>query len=346
VTSDSARVIRRGAKQAAAVSLHRSGARRGLAALRRRTAGGTRVLIVAYHRVVPNFEELRRRVIPALLTSVETFERQLEVLAGTYRFVSLGEALDIVAGRAEAEGDVCVVTFDDAYADFLEHALPVLDRFEIPTTLYVPTGYIGGSMPLLHDRLYALLRTVDDEPVEAVNRLLERSDRAACLETTHELERTLGEDPAAALTDSRLLTWDELRSVQKAGVEIGGHTIDHVCLHNEPDAEVRRQLRESKTRLERELGSAVQDFAYPNGWYTPAAVRALGETGYRSAVTTDDRLNRLGASPYTLKRKIAWEFTSYGVRGFSEAVAACNFDGAFASVGLSTSVRGEKADRS
>ena len=129
-----------------------------------------------------------------------------------------------------------------------------------------------------------------------------------------------------------------------AGVEIGGHTADHVCLHNEPYSEVVRQLRESKERIERELRAPVLDFAYPNGWYTPAVVRALRETGYRSAVTTDDRLNRLGDDPYTLKRKIVWEFTSHGLRGFSDAVAACNFDGAFATVGLSSSVRGEKKD--
>jgi peptidoglycan/xylan/chitin deacetylase (PgdA/CDA1 family) len=346
MTPTTARLIRRSAKQAAANCLHRTGARRGLGALRRRTAGGTRVLLVAYHRVVPDFDELRRRVIPALLTSVDTFVAQLELLSESYRFVSLGDALDILAARTASDRDVCVVTFDDGYCDFREHALPVLERLGVPATLFISSGYVEASAPLLHDRLYAVLRNVERDAVGAVNRLLERSNRATCLEVAADLERTLGADPAAALADSRLLTWDELRSVHAAGVEIGGHTVDHVCLHNEPYPEVVRQLRESKARIEREVGAPVLDFAYPNGWYTPAVVRALRETGYRSAVTTDDRLNRLGDDPYALKRKIVWESTSSGVRGFSEAVAACNFDGAFASIGLSSSVRGEKADPS
>ena len=344
MTASAVTLVRRGAKEAAATCLHRTGARRGLAALRRRAAGGTRVLIVAYHRVVPDFDELRQRVIPALLTSVETFERQLELLARSYRLAPLGEALDVLAGRAVSERDICAVTFDDGYADFHEHALPVLQRLGVPATLYISSGYLEASEPLLHDRLYAALRKVERDPVKAVNRLLERSNRAACLQAAVDLERELGTDPAGALADSRLLTWDELRSVHAAGVQIGGHTIDHVCLHNEPYSEVVRQLRESKRRIEHELGAPVLDFAYPNGWYTSAALRALRETGYRSAVTTDDRLNRRGDDPYTLKRKILWEFTSQGLRGFSEAVGACNFDGAFAGVGLSSNVRGEKSD--
>jgi peptidoglycan/xylan/chitin deacetylase (PgdA/CDA1 family) len=322
------------------------------------------VLIVAYHRVVPNFDELRERVIPALLTSVPVFERQLATLSTSYRVVPLGEALDVLGGRAKTDRDLCVITFDDGYVDFQDHALPVLQRLGFPATLYVATGYIGGSTPLLHDRLYSLLRSAEharvstedvhpalavasgDDPATAVNRLLERWSRAVCLEVAEALERALGADPEAALCDSRLLSWDQLRSLRAAGVEIGAHTVDHVCLHHEGSIDVAGQLRESKERLQLELGWPVVDFAYPNGWYSPSVTAAVREAGYRSAVTTEDRLNTLGESPYVLKRKIAWEFTSRGVRGFSRAVAACNFDDTFATVGLSTATPGEKPDRS
>ena len=119
------------------------------------------------------------------------------------------------------------------------------------------------------------------------------------------LEQVLGEHPAVALTDSPLLGWDDLRAVRSAGVEIGGHTVDHACLHTEPPEEATCQVRSSKERLELELNAPVVDFAYPNGWYSARAVCTLRDAGYRSAVTTEDRLNRHGENPLLLKRKIA-----------------------------------------
>jgi peptidoglycan/xylan/chitin deacetylase (PgdA/CDA1 family) len=36
-----------------------------------------------------------------------------------------------------------VVTFDDGYGDFYEHALPLLRRYEVPAVLYLATSLVG-----------------------------------------------------------------------------------------------------------------------------------------------------------------------------------------------------------
>ncbi|MGH3437037.1 MAG: polysaccharide deacetylase family protein [Sciscionella sp.] len=47
-------------------------------------------------------------------------------------------------GMLPPEKPTIALTFDDAYSDFHAVALPMLMRYELTATLYVPTGYVGG----------------------------------------------------------------------------------------------------------------------------------------------------------------------------------------------------------
>ncbi len=40
---------------------------------------------------------------------------------------------------------VIAITFDDGYVDFYNNALPLLQRYNFPATLYITTGYIGQT---------------------------------------------------------------------------------------------------------------------------------------------------------------------------------------------------------
>lgn len=66
------------------------------------------------------------------------------VAQGDVAVVPLTQAITALSeGRVE-DRLVCI-TFDDAYRDLLDHALPVLERLGFPSTIYVPTGVIDGT---------------------------------------------------------------------------------------------------------------------------------------------------------------------------------------------------------
>jgi peptidoglycan/xylan/chitin deacetylase (PgdA/CDA1 family) len=67
-----------------------------------------------------------------------TFQRQMEILRKSERQVV---PLDQICERP---GSVAI-TFDDGYQNFHEFALPVLVDLELPATVFVATGYIGGE---------------------------------------------------------------------------------------------------------------------------------------------------------------------------------------------------------
>ncbi len=363
------RAARRAAKQAAGTVLDRSGARHLIASWERRRAGGRRVQIFAWHRVVPDFSRMVCRVIPGLLTSTETFDRQIAWLRANYRIATLDEALEILDGRRTCERDVCVLTFDDGYRDFAEHAVPILRRHGAPALVYVTSGVPESGLPLLHDRLFHLLRQAQrwridareageearfasalrralatPDPIVALEWILATQPRQIGLEIASWLERRLGETPDACLADSELLRWEDLRALRGGDIEVGAHTIDHACLPNEAPAEVERQLVVAKAEIEERVGRPVAHLAYPNGWYSPSVVRAVERAGYRSAVTTEDQPNHAGISPFRLRRRSVWEYTSRGPVGYSRSVTACNLDGTLRALGLSPWVPGERPD--
>jgi murein biosynthesis integral membrane protein MurJ len=95
-------------------------------------------LVLMYHSVDTGDDPYRITVSPA------RFEQQMEWLKRRgLRGTSMRELLD-AADRGRAAGLVGI-TFDDGYADFATHALPVLARHGFTATVFLVAGKLGGS---------------------------------------------------------------------------------------------------------------------------------------------------------------------------------------------------------
>ncbi|WP_409329171.1 polysaccharide deacetylase family protein [Trujillonella humicola] len=96
--------------------------------------------VLMYHSISPSqdADPNRIRVHPDRLARHLRLLRRLGL-----RGVSLAE-LVAAADRGAAAGLVGL-TFDDGYTDFLEHAVPVLDRHGMTGTVYVVAGRLAGQ---------------------------------------------------------------------------------------------------------------------------------------------------------------------------------------------------------
>jgi peptidoglycan/xylan/chitin deacetylase (PgdA/CDA1 family) len=130
---------------------------RGIGRLRRRLARHRRnshepsALILAYHQVA----ELRSDPW-ALSVTPRRFAEHLEVLrehTHPIRLQQLSQAL--LQGNLPDRS--VTVTFDDGYADNLHNAKPMLERYGIPATVFVVTGYTGREREFWWDELDRLL---------------------------------------------------------------------------------------------------------------------------------------------------------------------------------------------
>jgi len=83
------------------------------------------------------------------------------------------------------------------------------------------------------------------------------------------------------------LTWPEVKGLEAGGHEVLSHTVSHPNLMQVPDARLSTEMRDSRARLEQELGHPVECFAYPFGSYDGRVLKAASDAGYRLAVIAD-----------------------------------------------------------
>ena len=79
----------------------------------------------------------------------------------------------------------------------------------------------------------------------------------------------------------------EISEMDRHGIEIGAHTVNHADLARSPAPWLDYQVIESKRRLEALVGHPVLDMAYPSGKYDALAIAAISRAGYWSSVTED-----------------------------------------------------------
>jgi peptidoglycan/xylan/chitin deacetylase (PgdA/CDA1 family) len=95
---------------------------------------------------------------------------------------------------------------------------------------------------------------------------------------------------------------DQILEMDRAGIEIASHTMDHSDLARMSWGSAMYQLVQSKKWLESLVGHPVVDFAYPSGKFTSQTVAAVQQAGYDTAVTEQVSVLHSRADRYTWAR--------------------------------------------
>jgi peptidoglycan/xylan/chitin deacetylase (PgdA/CDA1 family) len=100
----------------------------------------------------------------------------------------------------------------------------------------------------------------------------------------------------------RYVTHDQVVQMDRAGIEIASHTVDHADMAVVNSGMATYQLVMSKHWLEGLVGHPVIDFAYPSGKYNFRTIQLLGQFGYDTAVIEDGPSLHSRADRYTWGR--------------------------------------------
>ncbi len=282
--------------------------KRGLA-----RAGGwlaPHALVLMYHRVTAAALDPWQLAVSPL-----HFAEHLEVVRRYGRPLLLRDLTrTLAAGRAPRRG--VVLTLDDGYADNLFEARPLLERHDVPATVFVAAGYLERSEGFWWDQLERLVLTPIDLPrclrfavrgevhqfdlgLDCCYPLKAQAQHAGWRAGTgsptgrhrlflelYRLLRPLSDTsrlaswsgvPVSASSPARPLTVSEVQALSGGGlVEIGAHTLTHPQLSALDREAQREEIRGSRVALQKVVGTEVLSFAYPYGARTDYTRETVG----------------------------------------------------------------------
>ena len=261
-----------------------------------------------YHRLTldesDRFEFHPRR---GLAVHRDRFEEQVRFISERCNPVSLDEAVTL-AMRGKLPRHSVVITFDDGYRDNLTVALPILEQYHVPATVFVTTGLIEQSAPLWWFEQEFLIRENDSlslrvnggERIFSLNGLDEKERASAELDALFKglyleeqlrcLEDLRSQSRVEFTWNDEMLTREDICALDASPlITIGSHTHTHANCRILSDSALREELICGKETLEDWLGHEVSHFAFPYGGPEhsgPREIQAVLDLGFRSACTT------------------------------------------------------------
>ena len=284
--------------------------------------GPASLVVLMYHAVL----DAPLSVPDWCFMTSDSFRAQMEHLARSGRIVPLNRALNRAPWTAPTPA--IAVTFDDGFRNNLDVALPILTRFEIPATVFLPTAFVDNREWLwfcrVNSAVTASKRTSCDWQDERydLSSIAHRSDASArmqarlktypqpellrqlstlCASLGEEEERPVDEWSPYATLDSR-----SIRQMMDTGLmDFGAHSHSHAILSLlDPDSRT-QEITQSISRVGDICGRRCSLFAYPNGRrqdYDVHSIAVLREREIDAAFTAIGGTNDESTARMELRR--------------------------------------------
>lgn len=279
-----------------------------LAAFERRH--GARPLVLMHHRVLPR-AQCAHYPFPSLALELELFEAEVAWLAANFEVLTLAAAF---RASRESPRRCCVLTFDDGYADNFELAAPILERHGVRGVFFVATDFVGQRERLWYDRaalaLGALAARLREQELArlaldagaSVGAAVQALKGLAPAERSASIARWESQAGPVDSASFAPMSPAQVRELAARGHEIGAHSVSHAMLPQCDDAQLERELVESRARLSEWTSAQVTSLCYPDGAHDARVVAAARRVGYTLACTTQPPQAEAALEPMALAR--------------------------------------------
>lgn len=247
-----------------------------------------KIKIILYH----NIERIPGDVLSRFDISLSpaAFEKHLKFFRKYYNVISLNELVDRL-NKGMRIPNALVITFDDGFLSFKEHAIPIIEEHNVSVTMFLTTSVIDNKK-LIWRHLFAFLisKYGEVEIVEHINSYLVQNKiiavgKIANGDVNYWLYRNYHKEIVDGIINSLLIKYgiqeaelakslqlylsrENIRKAPEHLITFGSHSVYHPVFSKLRNTEMEQELLDSYEFLKQNLGVDRFAFAYPFGMDT------------------------------------------------------------------------------
>jgi peptidoglycan/xylan/chitin deacetylase (PgdA/CDA1 family) len=258
---------------------------------------GQSITVLSLHRISEDRDFFFDPINP------KTFEVFIQYCIKNYEIISFSEI------NKKTDKPKLILSFDDGYYDFIEHVIPILAKYNLPSNLNLVNSCLNNNDVIWTQKLndiFCYLKTngiIEDEIIDKIGSpykhnwylyysfffqallKLKFNDRNFILNTLAEKYNIISKH--------RMMNWEEAKLCsEKFNVEIGCHTYNHNSLLGiNNNTELELEIGESIKEMEQKLHKKIEILALPNGQYNEKVLNYSKKINIKYLLLVDNKAN-------------------------------------------------------
>lgn len=264
-----------------------------------------KIIILTFHRIKDEPDTLW----PPM--HIDNFEKIIEFLSLETLVMPLSSLSKI---KRYPKKPVVCLSFDDGYIDFIDNALPVLTKYNLPCNHNICPGLIDknilpwtqilniylkhnvGKKCLLPDGSEKILYSNFSEKY-----YIKVLDMCYCLKFNDFISYiNYIKNKTTINYSERLMGWNDIRDCVRNDVEIGSHSSWHhnLAMIDEKNILI-NDILYSRKRIYDEVGVNTKIFAFPSGKYNTKIIKILRDLDFKIILLCEEKTNKVDFNSYS-----------------------------------------------
>jgi len=237
------------------------------------------------------------------------FEELIKYVLRHYTVISFSELAEI---KKPLVKPALILSFDDGYYNFYEHALPILDKYKLASNHNIVNECANTNAVIWTQRLNYIFNHCRENNLklnfginfsDEAEREAEQSWMSYYLKILTHLLQTPKPERMKLISEKenelsltlkyKMMGWEEIAECSKYMVEIGSHTYTHDILPTISDRKILEfETVKSKTEIEERIGKEVNIIALPNGQGSESIDDFIRQADYKYLLYVNDGINK------------------------------------------------------
>lgn len=234
---------------------------------------------------------------------------------------------------------LAVISFDDGYYNFIEYALPLLEKHGLRANMNIIPACVESGKPMWNIRLYDFLNSAPKSLINEIHfsgfdyklnndnfdsklryglkisRFLKNRPRTEREELLEQIESLMSK---IEFRQTRMMNAEEIKQIAQTH-EIGVHSFSHESMEFEENSFFEEDLRKCFRYFEDKLLIPLEIYAFPNGSYRPEQIEILQDRGIKHTLLVGEDYAKVGENVYS-------RFTIYGSTKMETRFQALGFN--------------------